>query len=278
MAMAEGTVPTARATPGHRSVRLAAAQAAVLARRSVLGTVRQPTSWMPGLFFPLLIAAVNSAAMGRSTNLPGFPPVDSFLQFLLPATLIQGVLFGGILGGSDVALDIQDGFFERLLASPVARSSILVGRLAGSAVLGGVQALVFVAVFVAFGAAIEGGVAAVAVLVVLGMVLALAIGALAAAIGLRTGSQEAVQNSFPLVFVLLFLSSAFFPTALMSGWYQTAAEANPLSWLINAARDLVIVGFAWDDVARAMAVAVVLALGAVVLANRQLRRRLRVAS
>ena len=246
-----------RATPAHRSARVALA------------------SWIPGIVFPLLIAAVNSAAMGRSPDLPGFPDVESFLQFLLPATLIQGVLFGGIIGGSDVALDIQDGFFERLLASPVARSSILVGRLAGSAMLGGIQAVLFVAIFLAFGATVEGGIGALVVLILVGMVLALAIGGLAAAIGLRTGSQEAVQNSFPLVFVLLFMSSAFFPTTLMSGWYQTAAEANPLSWMIDAARQLVISGFSWADAGTAVGLALVFAVIGVALANGQLRRRLR---
>ena len=271
-------VEVSQAAPGHRSARVVAAQVRVLSRRSVLGTLRQPASWIPGLVFPLLIAAVNSAAMGRSTALPGFPDVESFLQFLLPATLIQGVLFGGIIGGSDVALDIQDGFFERLLASPVARSSILVGRLAGAAVLGAIQATLFATIFVIFGADVAGGLAALAVLIVVGMLLAVAVGGLAAAIGLRTGSQEAVQNSFPLVFVLLFLSSAFFPTTLMSGWYQTAAEANPLSWLIDAARQLVITGFSWSDAATAVGLALVFAGVGVVAANLALRRRLRVAS
>ena len=254
------------------------AQVAVLSRRSVLGTARQPTAWIPGVIFPLLIAAVNSAAMGRSTNLPGFPEVESFLQFLLPATVIQGVLFGGIMGGSDVALDIQDGFFDRLLASPVGRSAILVGRLAGSAVLGAFQAVFFIAVFVAFGAEIEGGLAAVATLVLVGTLLALAVGGLAAAIGLRTGSQEAVQNSFPLVFVLLFLSSAFFPTTLMTGWYQTVAEGNPMSWLIDGARHVVVVGFDWSDAAAAVGLAALFAVLGVAVANLALRRRLRVST
>lgn len=249
-----------------------------LARRAIVGTARQPAVFLPGLFFPLLIAAVNSAAMGRTTNLPGFPDVDSFLQFLLPATLVQGVLFGGITGGSDMALDIQDGFFERLLASPVRRTSILVGRLAGASALGGVQAVFFIAVFMLFGARVDGGVPAILTLILLGMVMALAVGGLAAAIGLRTGSQEAVQNSFPLVFVLLFLSSAFFPTALMTGWYQTVAEINPLTWMIDSARSLVIDGFTFADAARALAVAGALAVGAIAVANRQLRRRVAVAA
>jgi ABC-2 type transport system permease protein len=245
-----------------------------LAHRSIMGTVRQPALWFPALVFPLLIAAVNSAALGRSTNLPGFPPVESFGQFLLPGTLTQGVMFGGIIGGSSVALDIENGFFERLVASPVPRWSILVGRLAGSAVLGAFQALVFVTVFVLFGATIEGGIPAVLVLMVMAMFLALAVGGFAAAIGLRTGSQEAVQNMFPLLFVLVFFSSAFFPTALMAGWYQWVAERNPITWMIDGARSLVISGFDVRDAVQAIGVAAGLALLLVAWATRQFRKRL----
>jgi len=251
-----------------------APQTLLLARRSIVGTIRQPTVWFPALVFPLLIAAVNSAALSRSTALPGFPPVESFGQFLLPGTLTQGVMFGGIIGGSDVALDIENGFFERLVASPVPRWSILVGRLAGSAVLGAFQAAVFVAVFALFGAPIEGGIPAVLVLMVMGMFLALAVGGFAAAIGLRTGSQEAVQNTFPLLFVMVFFSSAFFPTALMAGWYQWVAERNPITWMIDSARDLVISGFDVRDAVQAIVVAVGLAIVMVFLATRQFRRRL----
>ena len=250
------------------------AQTFMLARRSIMGTLRQPTVWFPALIFPLLIAAVNTAALGRSTALPGFPPVESFGQFLLPGTLTQGVMFGGIIGGSDVALDIENGFFERLVASPVPRWSILVGRLAGSAVLGAFQAVIFVSVFALFGAPIEGGIPAVLVLMVMGMFLALAVGGFAAAIGLRTGSQEAVQNTFPLLFVLVFFSSAFFPTALMAGWYQWVAERNPITWMIDSARELVIYGFDVRDAVQAILVAVVLAFVMVLIATRQFRKRL----
>jgi ABC-2 type transport system permease protein len=142
-------------------------------------------------------------------------------------------------------------------------------------VLGVVQALFFIGVFTLFGARVEGGPVAVAVLVVVAVLLAVSIGGFAAGIGLRTGSQEAVQNFFPLVFVLLFISSAFFPTALMTGWFQWVAERNPLSWMMNAARDLVISDLAFDDVVRAVGIACGFAVVTVSFAAMQLRRRVR---
>jgi ABC-2 type transport system permease protein len=250
------------------------AQVRVLARRSVLSTLRQPPVWIPGVLFPLLLAAVNASAFNRTTALPGFPEVDSFFDFLLPASMLQGVMFASVAGGTDIALDIEDGFFERLLAAPIWRPSILIGRLAGSAVLGALQSLLFIAVFAVFGARIHAGVPGFVVLVLLAMVMALGIGGITAAIGVRTGSQETVQNSFPLIFVLLFLSSAFFPTELMSGWYQVMAQWNPITWIIDAARELVITGWSWEDAATCLGVSGALAVLSISYAARQLQKRL----
>jgi ABC-2 type transport system permease protein len=250
------------------------AQVRVLARRSVLSTLRQPPVWIPGLVFPLLLAAVNSSAFSRTTALPGFPEVDSFFDFLLPASMLQGVMFASVAGGSDVALDIEDGFFDRLVSAPIWRPSILIGRLAGSAVLGALQSVIFVIVFGIFGARIHSGVPGFLVLILLAMVMAIAIGGVTAAIAVRTGSQETVQNTFPLIFILLFLSSAFFPTELMAGWYQQLAEANPITWVIDAARELVISGWSWNDVAICLGVSALLAVLSVSYAARQLQKRL----
>ena len=252
------------------------AQVRVLARRAILATLRQPPVWLPGILFPLLLAAVNASAFNRATGLPGFPEVDSFFDFLLPASMVQGVMFASVAGGSDIALDIENGFFERLLASPIWRPSILVGRLAGSAVLGALQALLFIGVFSIFGARVHAGLPGILVLVLLAMLMALGIGGITAAIGVRTGLQETVQNSFPLIFILLFLSSAFFPTELMTGWYQQVAQANPTTWVIDSARHLVIEGWSWKEAGTCLGVAGGLAVLSTAFATSQLRRRLRV--
>lgn len=268
---------------GHRGevdigTREAIAQAGALAKRSIRGTLRQPQVWLPGLLFPMFIAAVNTSTMGRATAIPGFPQVDSLLDFLLPASITQSVLFGGLTAGSDTATDIQTGFFDRLLASPVSRTSILVGRLAGASVTGAFQAVVFMAVYGAFGVGLKGGPAAALLLIVYAMVLALVIGGFAAMLALRTGSAEAVQNVFPLTFIGLFISSAFFPTEVMSGIYRSIATRNPVTWMVDGMRHQVIVGLDWSEAATSIGVALVLALLSVAGANAALRARLRQAS
>jgi ABC-2 type transport system permease protein len=247
---------------------------ALLSRRSLLGTLRQPSSWIPPIVFPMIFAALNSAAFARSIHLPGFPKVDSFLDFMMATTILQGVVFGSMIGGTDMAVDIQDGFFDRLVASPVSRSAILVGRLAGGAALAGLQAVVFIGIFTVFGASVKGGVPAVVTLIVIAMVLGVAFGGFPLTLALRTGSSEAVQATFPVIFVFLFVSSAFFPRQLMHGWYKAAAGLNPLSWMVESLRHQVIVDFSLADAAKALAIAGAIGVLSLSLASTALRSRL----
>ncbi len=231
--------------PPHRGSVLA--QAVELSRRSIRTSFRNMAAFIPGLVFPLMLAAVYSAQFSRALALPGFPKVDSFLDFIVPASILQSVSFGATAAGAELALDIEGGFFDRLVSSPVARVTILIGRLAGSAVEALVKSIIVLIVFFVFGARVDGGVGAVIVLLVASVLLALAIGAVGLLLAIRTGSQEAVNATFPLVFVTLFVSSAFFPTELMTGWYQAVAQNNPITWIIDPLRRLVIEGWSWSD-------------------------------
>lgn len=252
-----------------------AAHVAALARRSTLAIVRQPALVFPSIVFPLFFAALSNSSFGRATRLPGFPEVSSFLQFSLAGTVTQGVLFGSVTGAAALATDIQDGFFDRLLASPTSRTGILLGRLAGGALFGAVQAAVFVAVLWPFGAEVRAGLPGFVVLVLAGMLVAYAVGALMSSVALRTGSAEAVQGSFPLLFILLFLSSAFFPRETMSGVYRTIADLNPVSHMVEGQRALAVDGWSLSAAARALLVPATLGAVGTALALATLRRRLR---
>ncbi len=248
---------------------------AALSRRSLVGTARQPAVWAPGLFFPLMMAAVYSAQFAKATGLPDFPfPDATFLEFILPASVLQGVSFGSISAAAALALDIENGFLDRLLASPVPRSAILVGRLAGGMGFAITQAVVLMLVFVVAGADIAGGVVTAFIVVVVAALLTLGFGAFGATIALKTGSQEVVQSLFPLVFIFIFVSSAFFPIELMNGWYQQAAQRNPITWVIDPTRELVLEGFDLGAAVQAVGVAAGVAMLGVLAAFVQLRRRM----
>jgi ABC-2 type transport system permease protein len=253
-------------------------QYVALSRRAVVTTFRQPTAILPAMTFPLLFMALSSAAFERSTNLPGFPEVDSFLQFLVATSIVQGTLFGSVAAGTAMATDIENGFFERLLAAPSSRSSILVGRVAGAAVLAFVQAWVFIAVATIFGLTVESGVIGMVLISLAAAMLGAGVGAIAMSFALRTGSAEAVQGSFPLLFAGLFLSGAFFPRDLMTGWFKTVAGYNPFTYLIESLRALVIEGLDGGDFLVAAGVAGAIFAAGILLSNAALRRRLAVSN
>ncbi|MDX6554211.1 MAG: type transport system permease protein [Miltoncostaeaceae bacterium] len=254
---------------------LALRQTAALARRSVMDTLRLPQAWFPSLFFPMALLAIFTGSFGDAPgNVPGFPPVRGFLDFAVAGSVLQGVLIGGTTAGAAFAADIEGGFFDRLVASPVSRTAILTGRLAGGIVLGITQTLLFLGIGVAFGVDVQAGVLGVLAIVLLSALLATAVGGLGVVLALRTGSAEAVQGAFPLFFVLLFFSSAFFPRETMTGWFRHVADINPISHLVEAMRDQVIAPIDAGTVVTGVAIAGGLAVLAVAASARALHRRL----
>ena len=254
-------------------------QTAALAWRSIVTTIRLPQAWFPALFFPLVLMAIFTASFGGAPGtIPGFPPVRSFLDFAVSGAIIQGVLIGGTSAGAAFATDIEGGFFDRLVASPTSRTSILTGRLGASIALGVGQALLFISVAAIFGARVDGGVLGIFIVVVIATLFAAAVGGLGIFLALRTGSGEAVQGMFPLFFALLFFSSAFFPLDTMVDWYHDVAALNPITYLVESMW-LEIIGGAtiWTALA-GIGIALGLAVITVGASALALRRRLRVAA
>ena len=251
-----------------------ATQIGELARRSIARTMRQPAQIVPALVFPLFLLAVNAGGLNNVTKLPGFP-TDSYLTFALAITFMQGAMFALMNAGTNLAADVETGFLNRLALTPLRGSALLTGMLAGVLVLGFVQAATFLLVGLTAGAHIAAGVGGVLVIFALSFLMTLGFGAIGSAAALRTGSGEAVQGLFPLFFVLLFLSSMSLPRDLIqTDWFREIATWNPVSYLIEAVRSLLITG--WDGQALALGFAVAVGLIAVgtVLASLSLRTRL----
>jgi ABC-2 type transport system permease protein len=246
----------------------------VLARRSVVRTVRQPANVVLPLVFPLLLLAVNSGGLDAATRLPGFP-TDSFVAFALAIPFIQGALFATMNAGTDLARDIQTGFLNRLALTPLRGIALLAGQLGGIVTMGVVQALVYLGVGLAVGVRPESGPAGMLVLLAFAVLISIGFGALGAFAALRTGSGEAVQSLFPAFFVFLFLSSMNLPRNLIEiDWFRIIATVNPVSYLIECVRSLIIIGWDGEALALGFGIASALAIVALALASVALRTRL----
>jgi ABC-2 type transport system permease protein len=236
--------------------------AASLGRRSVRQAFRRPQFLAPLVIFPSLMLAVNTGGATHATELPGFPQVHGFLDFELAGAMLQATMLAGVSGGIALAMDIEMGFIDRLFAAPISRVAIVVGRLAASAVMGLMAGIWFVLGGLIFGAHIKGGVAGVVVIVLLTCLSAAAFGSIGSALALGAGRASVVQGIFPLVFVILFLSSAFFPRPLLLEPARTIAHYNPLSLIAEGLRGPVLGDVAAGDVGKALGgIAIVLAIG-----------------
>jgi ABC-2 type transport system permease protein len=245
-----------------------------LGMRSVRQTFRRPQLMAPIIIFPTLLLAIQTGGAGGAVDLPGFPPVQSFLQFMLAGAMMQSLMLAGNSGGIALAVDIEMGFTDRLFAAPISRFTIVLGRLVGTAALGLLSALWFLAIGLIFGAEIHSGIAGALIAIVLVTATAMAVGGIGAAIALRTGNASVVQGLFPIVLVVLFLSTAFFPQELMIEPAKTIAAYNPFSFVVEGIRDPIISDIDASELLSAVAaIAGIVVLG-LVLSARALRHRL----
>ena len=234
-------------------------QVGAVARRSIVRTARQPAAVVFPLVFPMLLLLVNSGGLQASTKLPGFP-TDSFVAFALAVPFIQGALFSTMNSGTDLARDIQTGFLNRLSLTSIRGVALIAGLLAGAVVLGLAQACFYIVVGLLVGVHFASGVGGILALLAFAALISVGFGAIGLFLALRTGSGEAIQGLFPLLFVFLFLSSMNTPRNLISvDWFHFVASINPVSYLIECVRSLIITG--WDGQALALGFGLAVGIG-----------------
>jgi ABC-2 type transport system permease protein len=248
---------------------------AALGRRAVNQAFRRPQFLAPIVVFPTLFLAVNTGGAGRAVDLPTFPQVHGFLDFQLAGSMVQSTMLAGVSAGISLALDIEIGFIDRLIAAPVRRGVIVLGRLVATMILGAMSALWFLTLGLIFGAHIQGGVPGFLIVVALVALCAAAFGSIGSALALKSGRASVVQGIFPLVFVILFLSSAYFPRDLLLQPAESVAQWNPMSFIAEGVREPIAFGMDAGRILKALlGIGIVGAIGAA-LSSWALRSRLR---
>jgi ABC-2 type transport system permease protein len=244
-----------------------------IAWRSIRRTLRQPSNAIV-LVFPLMLMAVNSNGLKAATHLPGFP-TRSFLAFFIPFTFIQGALFAASTAGTELGRDIDTGFLNRLALTPLRGSALLVGHLGGALAQTFIQALVYLGVGLLFGVRFVSGVAGMATLILLALCIGAGFASAGIWIALRTGSGEAVQAQIPVLFFLLFISSMNMPRNLIEvHWFRVAATLNPVSYMIEGMRSLVIEGWNGQALALGFGLSLAFVMVAMTASSFALRKRM----
>lgn len=216
-----------------------------LVRRATNELLRVPGAAIPGVLAPTIFFVGLTSVFGNLTLLPGFD-THSYQSFLVPISLMQGAAFTGAATGVNLARDIENGWFDRLLASPASRPALLAGLVASASLRALVPATVVLIVALAVGAHFPGidGLL-IAVLVVMGMAAVAA--AWGTSLALRFRSQSAAPLMQSGMFVAVLTTTAYAPLELLTGWLHTVAKYNPVTQVVEAVRQGFVGGVTWSD-------------------------------
>jgi ABC-type multidrug transport system permease subunit len=214
-------------------------------RRAANELLRVPGAAIPGVLAPTIFFLGLTAVFGRLTLLPGFT-TNHYQSFLIPVSLLQGAGFTGAATGVNLARDIEQGWFDRLLVSPAPRPVLLGGLVFSASLRSLIPAGVLLVVGLALGAqwpGIEG--LAIAILVVMGMGTVAALWGCALALKFKSQSAAPLMQAGMLVLVLT--TTAYAPLALLTGWLHTVATYNPATQIVETARQGFVGGVSWGD-------------------------------
>ncbi|HEY8545218.1 MAG TPA: ABC transporter permease [Acidimicrobiales bacterium] len=215
------------------------ADARSVAWRNLLRYVRLPQLIVFSTIQPIMFVLLFRYVFGGAIDTGPIPYVD----YLMPGIFLQTALFGGVSTGINLADDANTGLLERFRSLPMARSAVLTGRTLADLVRNVLVVILMVVVGYLVGFRFHGNVTESALVIVLVTLFAYAFSWLTANVGLRASTPEAAQAAIlPIIFPLVFASSAFVPTATMPGWLQAFAEHQPVTVVIDACRQLVLGG------------------------------------
>ena len=214
-----------------------------LAGRAIRESLRQPGVEITNVFIPLFFLAVSTGAIASFSE-RGFG-VDNYLAFQLPVAVLQAVAGSSSASGIAIVLDMERGYFDKLLLTPASRWSLIIGRVAADAVRAVFFASIMLIVALIAGSGMGSGVVGVVVILIMAGLFGGAYSGIGIFIAMRTGNAQAAQAGFLLFFPLLFMAPAFAPLEVFDEWLKWIATVNPVTYIMEGMRQLVIPDYGW---------------------------------
>jgi ABC-2 type transport system permease protein len=242
-----------------------------IAGRALRAVPRDPAGVIPPAFIALFFFIVNIATLKKLT---GHHPGFSYTAFEMATAILLGVT--GISRAPALVLDIQTHYLDRLLLTPVRRTAILIGHMAADVAVAAALTVPIMVLGAILGVRFGGGVLGIAAFVLLASLWSLAFAGFGYAIALKTGNPAAVNSTFLLFFPFLFLTSSYVPRSQLSGWLSTVAGFNPVTYLLEGLRSLVLgSGWQWTQLGQALAAIALVGLVSMTMCFAALRGRVR---
>lgn len=220
--------------------------------------VRNPILLFFSLFQPIIFLLLFTQLFSKFSSLPGFlqaTGASSYLEFATAGILLQNAFGSALQSGTSIVLDLDTGYLQKMLVTPVSRYAILLGRLTSDAFRVVVQSTIILVLAYALGATVSTGIVGILLMLFTVAFFGLAWSGISLAIGLKTRSSETVFaiGGF-ITFPLLFLSTALTPRVFMPDWILDVSNFNPISYTVDAARALMVTGYDWGTVLKAFGV------------------------
>ena len=222
---------------------------ATIASRSIRGIFREPEFFIPAFIVPVFFFAVNVGALQDFAQQSG--AVVDFKAFQLPVAIIFAVT--GISRASALVTDIQSGYFDRLLLTPIRRPMLLLGLMAADIVSIILLTIPVLILGLVLGVSFQTGLLGMVAFIAYGAFWGLAFAGFPYAIALKTGNPAAVNSSFILFFPFAFLTTSFLPREALTGWLSTVAGYNPVTYVLEGLRSLISDGWDWSVLLQGLA-------------------------
>ncbi len=216
----------------------------MMTRRSLNVTLRQPAAIIPGTILGVFFLVIFEGSLGGAANF--FLAGQSYLGFILPLSIISTALSGSSVAGESIVRDLENGYFDKLLLTPVSRAAMLAGPMIAGALVLVFQSMVVLFVGVIMGLEPATGLPGLAMLLGYALMVGVALSGFIVGVALRTGSSSAVTGFSFMFFPLTFLTAAYTPLELLDGWIRTVADFNPITYILDATRGLLNRGWEPD--------------------------------
>jgi ABC-2 type transport system permease protein len=223
-----------------------------LGLRTTRRFVRVPANWISIIFFPLVQLFVFSQLYKDIVQLPGFGSQSSYLAYLAPGQVAFTAFMAVAWSAYGLVVEYRTGYLDKLRANPIGRWSILAGEMVPLFFQAAVMAGIVLVVSLLLGATIATGVGGFVLILALSGAFGIAFAGTSFIPALLTKSEQATNSLSLLLFPLVFMSTAFVPESLMPGWIRVINAWNPISYLIEALRALMITGYDWELIARSL--------------------------
>lgn len=215
----------------------------MLTRRTLVTNFRQPAAIIPSLLISVFFLLVNSSTLSGAAQF--FLAGQSYLGFIVPLTIISSALSGASIAGQSIVRDIERGYFDKLMLTPVNRAALVLGPMVAGAIILMIQTMLILGLALLMGLQPNTGVVGLVATLLFATFIGVSFAGFTVGIALFTGSAAATGGASFLFFPLSFLTATYVPFELLTGWIKTAALYNPITYPLEAMRALINTG--WDN-------------------------------